>query len=249
MTDVFYGDLGPWWPLISPVEEYGDEARYVLSLLGEQAPGPQRRSLLELGSGGNHIASYLAPRFDMTLVDLSNSMLDVSRQLNPEATHVCGDMRTVRLESTFDVVFVHDAIDYMTTEDDLRCALMTAFTHLKPGGTALFVPDVTSEIFEPGHDTGGSDGNDGRAVRFLAWTADSDPTDTVVSTEYLFLLRHADGRMETAHETHVTGLFPRETWLQILQEVGFEANRLTEATDDDRVPRDVFIATRPGTRS
>ena len=29
-------------------------------------------------------------------------------------------MRSVRLGRTFDAVFVHDAIAYMTTEDDLR---------------------------------------------------------------------------------------------------------------------------------
>jgi SAM-dependent methyltransferase len=249
MTDVFYGELAQWWPLISPVEDYRDEALYVLSLLGEHTPGKKRRTLLELGSGGGHLASYLAAHFDMTLVDLSDSMLDVSRQLNPTATHACGDMRTARLDRQFDVVFVHDAIDYMTSEDDLQRALTTAFIHLTPGGIAVFLPDETQEIFEPGEDIGGSDGHDGRAVRFLEWTTDPDPADTVVVTDYLFLLRHADGRTETAHETHHTGLFPRETWLRILRDVGFDAHRITETTDDDRVPRDVFIATRPQGRS
>jgi SAM-dependent methyltransferase len=245
MAAVFYGDLAPWWPLISPVEDYRDEALYFLSLLGEQKPGLPKRSLLELGCGGGHIASYFAADFDMTLVDLSSSMLDVSKQLNPVANHVCGDMRTVRLNREFDVLFIHDAIDYMTTEGDLQSALITAFVHLKPGGTALFVPDDTREIFEPGDDTGGSDGPDGRAVRFLEWTIDPDPTDTVVRTDYLFLLRHADGNTQTATETHHLGLFPRETWLRILVDVGFQAHRISETTSDERVPRDVFIASRP----
>jgi SAM-dependent methyltransferase len=244
MADVFYGDLAPWWPLISPVEDYQDEALYFRSLFGEHKRGLPQRSLLELGSGGGHIASYFAGDFELTLVDLSSSMLEVSRQLNPSAIHVCGDMRTVRLNREFDVVFIHDAIDYMTTETDLQRALMTAFVHLKPGGIAIFVPDDTQGLFEPGDDSGGSDGEDGRAVRFLEWTIDPDPTDTVVRTDYLFLLRHADGTTQTATETHHLGLFPRETWLRVLAEVGFEARRISETTSDDRVPRDVFIATR-----
>jgi hypothetical protein len=40
----------------------------------------------------------------MTLVDLSEEMLVVSRQLNPECQHHQGDMRTVRLGRTFDAV-------------------------------------------------------------------------------------------------------------------------------------------------
>jgi SAM-dependent methyltransferase len=245
MAEVFYGDLAPWWPLISPVEDYRDEALYFLSLFGEQKQGLPQRSLLELGSGGGHIASYFASDFDLTLVDLSSSMLDVSKQLNPEAKHVCGDMRTVRLDREYDVVFIHDAIDYMTTESDLQSVLMTALVHLKPGGTAVFVPDDTQEIFEPGDDTGGSDSPDGRAVRFLEWTTDPDPGDTAVRTDCLFLLRHADGSTQTAHETHHLGLFSRETWLRILRDVGFEAHRVRETTADDRVPRDVFIAIHP----
>src|SRR5947199_313515 len=75
--------------------------------------------VLELGSGGGHNAVHLKARFTMTLVDLSAGMLDMSRRLNPECEHHQGDMRTVRLGRTFDAVFVHDAVDYMLTEDDL----------------------------------------------------------------------------------------------------------------------------------
>lgn len=41
-------------------------------------------------------------------------------------------MRTVRLGRTFDAVFVHDAVDYMTSEDDLRHVIETAFVHCRP---------------------------------------------------------------------------------------------------------------------
>ncbi|MEA2702730.1 MAG: hypothetical protein QOD63_675, partial [Actinomycetota bacterium] len=68
--------------------------------------------MLELGSGGGHNAVHLVADFAMTLVDLSDQMLDVSRRLNPGCEHVVGDMRTVRLGRSFDAVFVHDAVDY-----------------------------------------------------------------------------------------------------------------------------------------
>ena len=63
-------------------------------------------------------------------------------------------MRTVRLGRTFDAVLVHDAIDYMTTEADLRAAVETAYAHCRPG-VALFVPDDIAETSSPAPTTAG----------------------------------------------------------------------------------------------
>ena len=79
------------------------------------------RTLLELGSGGGNNASHLKTRFDCTLTDISPEMLALSRSLNPECEHLEGDMRTLRLGREFDVVFIHDAISYLTTEDGSPC--------------------------------------------------------------------------------------------------------------------------------
>ena len=143
----------------------------------------------------------------MTLIDVSEDMLDISRKLNPECHHQPGDMRTARLGLSFDAVFVHDAVDYMVTEADLRQAIETAFVHCRPGGVAVFVPDRTRETFEEETDHGGSDGADGRGVRYLEWTWDPDPGDTWMLTDYSFLLRNPDGSVRSVHETHCLGLF------------------------------------------
>lgn len=169
MTELrFYGELASWWPLISPVEEYAEEAAEMARVLAS-AERPVRE-VLELGSGGGHNAAHLATRFDLTLIDLSEQMLEVSRRRNPGCAHHQGDMRTVRLGRVFDAVLVHDAVDYMTSEEDLRAAMETAHVHCRPGGLALLVPDETVESFEPGADHGGSDDRaDGRGVRYLGW--------------------------------------------------------------------------------
>jgi SAM-dependent methyltransferase len=238
----FYGDLAAWWPLISPAGEYAEEAAFAATVI-ESASIPVR-DVLELGSGGGHNAVHLRERFTMTLVDISDEMLAVSRRLNPECEHHRGDMRTIRLGRSFDAVFVHDAVDYMTDEADLLRAMETAFAHCRPGGIAVFVPDRTAETFEPGTDHGGGDAADGRGVRFLDWVWDPDPGDTWVLTEYAFLLRDADGSVRVVHETHRTGLFGRETWLRLLSEAGFEADAVIEETTEDRPPRELFVGRR-----
>jgi len=228
----FYGELARWWPQISPAEEYEEEAGEIARLLGGDV-----RTVLELGSGGGSNASHLKHRYALTLSDLSGEMLAVSRALNPECEHVQGDMRTLRLGRTFDAVLVHDAIDYMTTEADLRAALETAYVHCDR--VALFMPDELAETFEPGTDHGGTGD-----VRYLEWTYDPDPSDSWTVTEYVFVLRDGD-RVRTVHETHRTGLFGRTTWLRALEETGFRAaEAVLEQTTEDREPRVMFRAYR-----
>ena len=238
-----YQDLAPWWPLISPPQEYAEDAAFAAKALG-LAAGPVR-DVLELGSGGGHSACYLKERFAMTLLDLSAEMLSESRRLNPECAHLLGDMRTVRLDRTYDAVFVHDAVDYMISETDLSLAIETAFVHCRPGGVAVFVPDDVAETFLPGTGYGGSDGPDGRGARYLEWAWDPDPADTWTLTEYAFLLRDADGSVRSVHESHRLGLFDRGTWLRLLEAAGFEPRAVTEETSDDRMPRELFVGRRP----
>lgn len=242
-THRFYEDLAVWWPLISPPEEYEEEAAFIATLLA--SPPVSGREVLELGSGGGHNAMHLKGTFTMTLVDLSEKMLEVSRRLNPECEHHRGDMRTVRLGRSFDAVFVHDAVDYMATEADLRLAIETAFGHCRPGGIAVFVPDQTRETFEESSDHGGTDGTDGRGVRYLDWTWDPDPGDGWFLTEYVFLLRDADGSVDAVHETHRLGLFGRDQWLRLLADAGFEGRVVPEVTTEDRTPRLIFVGQRP----
>lgn len=245
----FYGDLAPWWPLISPPEEYAEEAGFIATVLDSAARPVQE--VLELGSGGGHNAVHLKARFAMTLVDLSAEMLDVSRRLNPECTHHRGDMRTIRLGRTFDAVFVHDAVDYMTTRDDLRQAIETACTHCRPGGLAVFLPDDTAESFEESSDHGGNDASrDGglpaaRGVRYLEWNWDPDPSDSWALTEYAFLLRDTDGSVRAVHETHRIGVFGRDVWLRAMTDAGFDVETREEETTEDRPPRLLFVGRRP----
>ncbi|WP_173019570.1 class I SAM-dependent methyltransferase [Streptomyces alkaliphilus] len=238
-----YGDLARWWPLISPVEVYEGDARTASGLFAA-AEGPVR-TVLELGSGGGHTAFHLRSRYAMTLVDLSEDMLTVSRALNPGVEHLRGDMRELRLERTFDAVLVHDAIDYMTTEEELAAAFRTAYLHCRPGGVAVFFPDHLTETYEPRTDWGGEDAADGRGVRYLEWGLPVEPGAHTARTEYTFTLREADGTVRTAHETHVTGLFPAATWTRLLRGTGFEVSTATESGTEGEPTRTLFIGHRP----
>lgn len=241
---AFYSELARWWPLISPVSDYEAEAHEVMRWIDDR--NPEARTMLELGSGGGHNAFYLKRRFDMTLTDVSQGMLEVSSALNPDCEHLLGDMRTLNLARSFDVVFAHDAVDYMTTEAEVLAALQTARRHLGPSGLAVFVPDVVRERFEPGIECGGNDGPDGAGIRYLEWTPGVAASDTTGTTHYSFLVREANGEVRSVHEAHVFGLFPQRTWERLFEQCGFAVEVVEERTEDqDRTPRVAFVGRVP----
>jgi SAM-dependent methyltransferase len=162
-----YTSLAGWFHLITAPADYAEEARYVLGLLAETADAAPRH-VLELGSGGGNLASHLKEAVTLTLTDLSEDMLAVSQDHNPECEHVRGDRRTLRLGRLFDAVVAHDAIVY-----------------------------------------------------------------------YAYLLREG-GKTRIVHDRHVVGVFPRDTWLRLLHEVGFEVEAVV-----DPWHRVVFAARRP----
>jgi len=241
-----YTDLADWWPLLSPPEEYAEEAATYTRLLVESAQGPLE-TVLELGSGGGSNASHMKRHFTMTLVDPAEGMLAHSRRLNPECEHLPGDMRTVRLGRRFDAVFVHDAVAYMTSEADVRAAIETAAIHCRPGGAVLFAPDHIRENFVSDTDHGGHDG-DGRGIRYLEWTWDPDPSDRTYVVDYAYLLREPGGTVRVVHDRHVEGLFSRTEWLRWLSEAGFRPQAVPVAHAElDPGRHEVFLGTRYGT--
>jgi SAM-dependent methyltransferase len=242
-----YSDLAEWFHLLSAPEEYAEEAAFYFRVMHD-ALGDMPSSVLELGSGGGNNAVHYKDWVERAVLsDLSADMLALSRQINPELAHVHGDMRTVRVDGQFDAVFVHDAVSYLTSLDDVRAAMITAFVHCRPGGVILFAPDHVRENFADSTDHGGHDGADGRAMRFLEWTYDPDPSDQTYAADYAFVLHQPGQPPRAIQETHICGLFERSDWVRLLGEVGFEAVHVVPL-EHSEVPEgsaEIFVARRP----
>jgi SAM-dependent methyltransferase len=230
-----YGELASWYHLVTHPRSYAGEARFAAKHLGAQG-GKRRLSVLELGSGGGGNAFHLKKRFDMTLSDLSPAMIEQSRRINPECEHIVGDMRTLRLRRTFDAVFVHDAIGYMTSERDLARAIKTSAAHCRPGGVVFIQPDFVRETFEPGTSRGGHSEN-GRSARYVE-SQRARTTGKLVDVDFTFTLKDKSGT-RVVHDRHVVGLFPRATWITLLRANQFRVRRVV-----DPWKRECFIATR-----
>jgi hypothetical protein len=240
-----YGELADWWPLLSSPDDYEEEAADYVAALHDHAEIPVR-TLLELGSGGGNNASHMKAAFErLTLLDRSPGMLAVSRALNPGCEHIVGDMRTARVDRLFDAVFVHDAICYATSPDELRAVVETAWAHCRPGGAALLAPDYVHETFRPLTGHGGHDAPDGRGLRYLEWAWDPDPSDATYVVDYAFLLRQADGSTSVRYDRHLEGLFPAAEWWSALEDSGFMPHELTYRHAEHVPESRVFVGVKP----
>lgn len=229
MTERLYSELADWYPLFTPVADYAEEAAFFSELLAPSAADPVPATagpltLLEIGSGQGANASYMKERFAITLVEPSAPMRALSEALNPALEHLSGDLRSLRLDRTFDRVFIHDAIAYITSEPDLAATFATVAAHLAPGGLALIAPDYLADNFKAGWDDGGSDHpSNGTGVRFIEHVTDPDPLDQRYTVDYAIMIHDHDGSVRVEHDQHIEGLFDRATWLRLAAAAGLPA--------------------------
>ena len=240
-----YHDLAHLWPHLSPPEDYRAEADRLRTVLDSHlsSDASARLSLLELGAGGGHTLHHLRDAFDCVAVDLSAKMLAHCQSLNPGMeTHV-GDMRDLQLGRTFDVVLIHDAIDYMLSAEDVSRALATAHAHLKPGGLLLVAPTYVAESFVD-HDVAHDHTTiDDAPLTYFSYVHDPDPSDTTFEMILLYLLSDAiTHQVQVIEDRHTCGLFSTDTWMSLLQGAGFDVQQDMPAGDEAWT---LFIGTRP----
>lgn len=248
MTDAatprLYDDLAWLWPLLSPPEHYAPEAEVLRELIAQHFRSRHqvgRLSLLELGAGGGHTLVHLADDFDCVAVDLSEAMLANCRALVPGAQTIVGDMRTLRLGRTFDVVLVHDAIDYMTTAEDARAACVTIATHLAPQGVAFIAPTYTRETFIDGEVADDGTTTDTQELTYFTFVHDPDPADDQFEMILLYLIRdHASRQVRVIEDRHTCGLFAADDWAAFCRDAGLAARH-----EADDVGWSLFVANFP----
>ncbi len=234
-----YRDLAYLFELLTPREDYAEEAAYWRSLLREKL-GPGRHKILELGVGAGHNLSYLTGDFEATAADVSEEMLKLCKKVNPGVELHAGDMRHIRLKKKFDAVLIHDAIVYMRSEDDLSAAFATAAAHLKPGGIFITGPDYYLDKFAGPRVEHFTRANASLELTYVEYAHDPDQSDTTMETILFYLVREK-GHLRIEHDRHITGLFPRATWIKLMEKAGFRVE--PRIITSEGVPHELLVGT------
>jgi SAM-dependent methyltransferase len=135
-----------YYDLLYADKDYDAEAKYILRLLSDHAPGA--RSLLDLGCGtGRHAALFAHNGLRVHGVELSQEMhrrAQVLRDSLPEDvrrrfTLQCADALTIRINETFDAVTaLFHVLSYQTRTADVARFFAIASEHLNVGGIFVF---------------------------------------------------------------------------------------------------------------
>ena len=240
-----------YYDLLYRDKDYAAEARYVHELV--QQHHPAARTMLDLGCGTGRHAQLLSQHgYTLTGVDLSEEMLKVARAASPALGFVQGDVRTVRLGKTFDVVAsLFHVMSYQTTNADLRAALETIREHLAPGGLFVFDCWYGPAVLTSRPETRVKRLEDESIhVTRLAEPV-LHPNENVVDVNYHVLIRDKQsGAVEELRETHkMRYLFAPEVQL-LLEDAGLRLTQIREFMSEREPGFDtwtaVFIGTKQG---
>ena len=144
MSEVF-GNYSRYYDLLYKDKDYDGEANYIRELMQNFAP--QAQTIVNLGCGtGAHDVLLSRHGYSIDGVDFSEEMLSKAKEkitslpeLESSVRFHHGDIRSVRLGKTFDVVLsLFHVMSYQTSNNDFMAALSTAKHHLNPNGVFIF---------------------------------------------------------------------------------------------------------------
>ncbi|QEL16418.1 class I SAM-dependent methyltransferase [Limnoglobus roseus] len=133
------------------------DAPLAMALVAQAAAAttPHARHVLDVGCGaGNYTLKLLEglPDRDVTLIDLSQPMLDrakerVGRATTGSVTTIRGDIREVELpEGRFDIVLAAAVLHHLRTDDEWQAVFAALHRALRPGGSVWIFDLVESSI-------------------------------------------------------------------------------------------------------
>jgi SAM-dependent methyltransferase len=204
-----------------------DHAAYIRSLIEQHHP--DAKTLLELACGTGSVMKQLSSAYDVTGVDRSDAMLSVARRKLPDARLVQGDMTTVDLGETFDVVLcAFDSINHLLRFDEWEAVFDRAHAHLNDRG--VFVFDVNTE---------------GQLERFSAqppltqwfngWNVMILDVNATTDGSYLWMIRVFEALGEDMYKLHA----------EDVPEAAFPAERIEAGLLERFAAVEVYDASRP----
>ena len=99
------------------------------------------KDILELGCGtGEYTKLLLKKKYDVTAVDLSNSMMQIAKKkLSKKVKLITEDMINLKLKKKFDIVAsFFDVVSYFKKKNDLNYFLKNSNYNLKKDGLLIF---------------------------------------------------------------------------------------------------------------
>ncbi|MFW9956309.1 MAG: class I SAM-dependent DNA methyltransferase [Candidatus Thorarchaeota archaeon] len=220
MTD-FYSRLAKYYDQMYSFIDYQGHSSKLHTII-QQHKKSSGNTLLDVGCGtGTHIL-HLMDKYQATGLDLSKDMLEVAHEKCGSIDFIQGNMVTMNLGRSFDVVTcLFGSIGYLTTHEDLAKTINAFSKHLVSGGVAIIEPLFTLETAR-----GGSMGIlclDLPEIK-IARTNVSRKEGNLVFLDFHFLISTKENGTQHFVDPSPMGAFSKATYLELMQESGLSAS-------------------------
>jgi SAM-dependent methyltransferase len=209
-----------YYDKIYAVKDYQAEVNRLMAIIRENC-GSGGNRLLDVACGTGHHLAYLKEQFDVEGLDISQELLEIAHQRNPEVVFHHADMTDFDLGCQFDVVTcLFSSIGYVKTLDNLTRAVTCMTKHLLPGGILIVEPWFTPDTWQPN-------------TVHASFIDEPDLKIARVNTSFVngrlsfFDLHYLIGTPEgTEHfvERHELGLFETDEMHTVFSEAGLEVS-------------------------
>jgi len=202
--------------------DFPTEAARLLELIQERKRSSGRR-LLDVACGTGAYLAHLSPIYQVAGLDLSEEMLAIARQRNPETPFYQSDLVEFDLGQRFDVIIcLGSAIGYVKTLARLQQAIRTLARHLVPGGVIAIEPWFSPDVWENGRLSADlTDLPELKVARVLVSGVDETGA---VSTLDIHHLVATPQRVNTFVERHEMGLFTHSEYVAAFKDAGLEVS-------------------------
>ncbi|MFJ6076610.1 class I SAM-dependent methyltransferase [Streptomyces sp. NPDC093065] len=127
-SNLFYRDPA----LYDRVQTGSDSASTCRALVDRHRP--DARTLLDLGCGTGRDLELLSQHFDCVGVELQPGLVDYARRTRPDLDIRLGDMCTIRLGHTVDVLTcLGNSLAYVHDNQEIQAVFRTFAAHARPG--------------------------------------------------------------------------------------------------------------------
>lgn len=228
--------------------DYPSWCEYLTGLLREY--GVKDGLILELGCGTGSMTQLLAKKgYDMIGVDNSSEMLEIAMEKKEETgqdiLYLQQDMREFELYGTVRaVVSCCDSMNYILEEEELLEVFRLVNNYLDPGGVFIFDMN-TPYKYETviGESTIAENREEGSFI----WENYYDEQEHLNEYDLTIYVQEDDGRYSRFEETHFQRAYETERILKLLDEAGFQTEKLLDAdTKEAAGPQTerIFVAAR-----
>lgn len=212
--------------------------------------GIEEGLVLDLGCGTGSMTERMAARgFDMIGVDASEEMLELAdakrRKSGQDILYLQQDMRKFELYGTVRaIISVCDSLNYIPEEEQLLQVFRLAYNYLDPDGAFLF--DMNT-VYKYEKILGESTIAENREEGSFIWENYYDAQEHLNEYDLTIYVQEDDGRYSRFEETHFQRAYETERILKLLDEAGFQTEKLLDADTKEAAGQQterIFVAAR-----